>query len=71
MKSDMQKRFKIFWFGDNGPSWVAAVDTLETAQAQIEKLPMKDSGGYGVLDQRTGNRLSFAPKAKSLAASAR
>jgi hypothetical protein len=71
MKSDLQKRFHIFWFGDNGPNWVGAVDTLETAQSQIETLPMKGAGGYGVLDQRTGNRLSFAPRVKSLAAKAK
>jgi hypothetical protein len=58
----MKKQFDIFWFGDNGPNWIAAVDTLEVAKAHIEKLPQADSGSYAVLDQRTGNRLSFATK---------
>jgi hypothetical protein len=58
----MMKPFDIFWFGDNGPNWIAAVDTLEAARAQIEKLPEGISGSYAVLDQRTGNRISFAAK---------
>jgi hypothetical protein len=58
----MKKPFDILWFGDNGPSWIEAVDTLETAKAHIEKLPQSNSGSYAVLDQRTGNRLTFAAK---------
>ncbi len=58
----MKRPFDIFWFGDNGPNWIAAVDTLEAAQAQIANLPHGPSGSYAVLDQRTGNRISFASK---------
>jgi hypothetical protein len=56
----MKNRFDIFWFGENGPNWIKAVETLETAKDQIEKLPQNDSGSYAVVDHRTGNRLSFA-----------
>lgn len=58
----MNKRFDIFWFGENGPTFIEAVDTLELAEQRIEKLPHGDSGSYSVLDHRTGNRLSFAAK---------
>lgn len=58
----MKKPFDIFWFGDNGPNWIEAVETLETARAHIDKLPQGESGSYAVLDRRTGNRLSFATK---------
>ncbi|MDP9147977.1 MAG: hypothetical protein M3N22_09970 [Acidobacteriota bacterium] len=59
----MEKPFDIFWFGDSGPSWVDAVSTLESARAYIEKLrPQNGPGGYGVFDQRTGKRITFAPK---------
>jgi hypothetical protein len=58
----MKKHFDIFWFGDGGPNWIDAVDTLGAANAQIQKLPQAASGSYAVLDQRTGNRLSFATK---------
>jgi hypothetical protein len=58
----MKKRFSIFWFGESGPTWIDAVDTLETAKDHIESLPHNNSGSYAVLDQRTGNRLSFASK---------
>jgi hypothetical protein len=66
----MKKPFDIFWFGESGPNWIEAVDTLEVAQARmkklpqarIEKLPQGQSGSYAVLDKRAGNRLSFAPK---------
>lgn len=50
----------MFWFGDNGPNWIETVETLEVAKAHIEKLPQLNSGSYAVLDQRTGNRISFA-----------
>ena len=56
----MQKPFDIFWFGDNGPTWIEAVETLEAAQAHLERLPQVNSGSYAVLDQRTGNRVTFA-----------
>jgi hypothetical protein len=49
----MKKRFDIFWFGENGPTWIKAVETLETAKDQIEKLPQNDSGSYAVIDHRT------------------
>jgi hypothetical protein len=58
----MRKPFDILWFGDNGPNWITAVDTLEVAKAHIEKLPQTETGSYAVLDHRTGNRLSFARK---------
>jgi hypothetical protein len=61
----MTKRFDIFWFGENGPNWINAVETLETAKNQIEKLPQNDSGSYAVVDQRTGNRISFAAKLRA------
>jgi len=59
---EMKNRFDILWFGENGPNWIKAVETLETAKDQIEKLPQNDSGSYAVVDHRTGNRLSFAAK---------
>jgi len=65
----MPKRFDIFWFGENGPNWIDAVETLETAKDRIEKLPQNDSGSYAVVDYRTGNRLSFASKLWASAAS--
>jgi hypothetical protein len=61
----MKKRFDIFWFGENGPNWIDAVETLETAKDQIEKLPRHDSGSYAVVDHRTGNRLSFTAKLRA------
>ena len=61
----MKKRFDIFWFGENGPNWIEAVETLETAKDEIEKLPQHDSGSYAVVDHRTGNRLSFAAKLRA------
>jgi hypothetical protein len=60
----MKKPFDIVWFGESGPSWIEAVETLETAKAHIEKLPQANSGSYAVLDQRTGNRLSFVRSRK-------
>ena len=63
----MKQPFDIFWFGDTGRNWIEAVDTLEIAKAYIEKLPQVFSGGYAVLDQRTGNRISFAPKIQASA----
>jgi hypothetical protein len=65
----MPKRFDIFWFGENGPNWIDAVETLETAKDRIEKLPQNDSGSYAVVDYRTGNRLSFVSKLWASAAS--
>jgi hypothetical protein len=61
----MMKRFDIFWFGENGPNWIESGETLQTAKEQIEKLPQNDSGSYAVVDQRTGNRLSFAAKLRA------
>jgi hypothetical protein len=31
-------KFDIFWFDEDGPTWIEAVDTLEIAKAHIEKL---------------------------------
>jgi hypothetical protein len=61
----MKKRFDIFWFGKNGPNWIEAVETLETANNKIDQLPQHDSGSYAVVDYRTGNRLSFAAKVRA------
>jgi len=61
----MMKRFNIFWFGENGPNWVEAVETLQTAKEQIEILPQNGSGSYAVVDHRMGNRLSFAAKLRA------
>jgi hypothetical protein len=61
----MKKPFDIFGFGDSGPIWIEAVETLETAKDHIEKLQHKSTDRYGVLDQRTGNRISFATKTSS------
>jgi hypothetical protein len=55
----MKKPFDILWFGEDGPTWIEAVDTLEIAKAHIDKLPQTNSGSYAVLDKRTGNRISF------------
>lgn len=64
----MKNRFDIFWFGENGPNWIEAVETLEVAQARIANLPQATSGSYAVIDARTGNRLSFAAKMLNSAA---
>ena len=61
----MKKRFDIFWFGENGPTWIKAVETLKTAKDQIEKLPQNDSGSYAVVDHRMGKGLSFAAKVRA------
>jgi hypothetical protein len=55
----MSQRFDIFCFQVSALRWLTAVDTLEDAKAHIEKLPESASGRYGVLDQRTGEMLSF------------
>jgi hypothetical protein len=57
----MEKPFDIFWFGYGGPRWIEAVATLDIAKARIETFPHRESRSYGVLDQRTGMHLSFAP----------
>ncbi len=57
----MQKPFDIFWFGDSGPRWIEAVETLDIAKARIETFPHRESGSYQVLDQRTGKHFLFAP----------
>jgi hypothetical protein len=58
----MTKRFDIFWFGENGPNWVSAVESLESAKNQIEKLPQNDSGSYAVVDSE---RITFAAKLRA------
>jgi hypothetical protein len=58
----MDKPFDIFWFGEGGPIWIDSVATLESAKARIETLPQRNSGTYGVVDQRTGRCTSFAAK---------
>ena len=58
----MKSTFDIFWFGEHGPNWIRSAETLEAARAHIEALPYADSGNYAVIDNRTGNRLSFAKK---------
>ena len=62
----MKQPFDIFWFGETGRNWIEAVDTLEIAKAHIEQLPQVFSGSYAVLDQRTGNRISFAAKIQAV-----
>jgi hypothetical protein len=32
----MKKRSDIFWFGENGPNRIQAVETLQTAKEQVE-----------------------------------
>jgi hypothetical protein len=58
---EMKKPVDIFWFGESGPVWVEAAQTMERAKACLDVLPLKTSGGYAVVDQRTGNRMSFEP----------
>jgi hypothetical protein len=57
----MKNPVDIFWFGESGPVWVEAAQTMEHAKACLDALPLKTSGGYAVVDQRTGNRMSFEP----------
>jgi hypothetical protein len=57
MVDKMRKPFDTFWFGESGPNWIEAVETLETAQSRIESLPHANLGSYAVLDRRTGNRI--------------
>jgi hypothetical protein len=37
----MKKPFDIFWYGESGPTWIEAVETLETAKTRIEKCLME------------------------------
>ncbi len=67
----MTKPFDIFWFGENGPNWIEAVETLETARVHIANLPQGTSGSYAVLDQRTGVRISFNSQLHASGARAR
>jgi hypothetical protein len=57
------KDFDIFWLGENGPIWLEAIDTLETAKARFQGLPPLNSGGYAVYDRRTGKRIALAQTA--------
>ena len=57
----MKKPVDIVWFGESGPVWVEAVQTMERAKKCIDALPLKTSGGYAVVDQRTGTRMCFEP----------
>ena len=57
----MKKSVDIFWFGESGPVWVEAAQTMERAKACINASPLKTSGGYAVVDHRTGNSMSFEP----------
>jgi hypothetical protein len=59
------EKFDIFWLGENGPTWIEAVDTLEIAKAHIENLPQPTSGSYAVFDRQTGKRMSFVQKMAS------
>jgi hypothetical protein len=58
----MDKPFDILWFGEGGPIWIDSAATLESAEARIETLPQRNSGAYGVFDQRTARCTSFAAK---------
>jgi hypothetical protein len=60
----MNLPFDIFWFGESGPSWIEAVESMETAKAHIAKLPQANSGSYAVLDQRSGQRVEVAGQAR-------
>jgi hypothetical protein len=55
----MDKPFDIFWFGESGPIWIDSFATLESAERHIEALPQRNSGAYGVFDQRTARCTSF------------
>jgi hypothetical protein len=57
----MKKSVDIFWFGESGPVWVETAQSIERAKACIDALPLKTSGGYAVVDHRTGTRMSFEP----------
>ena len=57
----MKKSVDIFWFGESGPVWVEAARTVERAKACINASPLKTSGGYAVVDHRTGKSVSFEP----------
>jgi hypothetical protein len=61
----MKKPVDIFWFGESGPVWVEAAPTMEGAKACVDALPLKIWGGYALLDQRTGKRVSFEPDLRS------
>jgi hypothetical protein len=55
----MEKPFDIFWFGEAGPNWVKAVESLESAKNHIESMPDRESGSYVILDQKTGKQIPF------------
>jgi hypothetical protein len=57
----MDKPVDIVWFGESGPVWVEAAQTMERAKACVDALPLKTSGGYAVVDHQTGKRMSFEP----------
>jgi hypothetical protein len=57
-----EEALRYLWFGEDGPTWIEAVDTLEIAKAHIEKLPLANSGSYAILDPRTGSRISLKAK---------
>src|ERR1700688_5306743 len=61
----MKKSVDIFWFGESGPVWVEAAQTMERAKACIDASPLKTSGGYVVVDHRTGNSMSFEPNLRN------
>jgi hypothetical protein len=60
--SVMYKPFDIFRLGEGGPVWIDSVSTLKSAEARIDTLPQRNSGAYGVFDQRTGRCTSFDAK---------
>ena len=61
----MEQPFDIFWFGEAGPNWVKAVESLESAKNHIENLPDRKCGKYVILDQRTGKQLLFLTEAEN------
>jgi hypothetical protein len=61
----MKKPVDIFWFGESGPVWVEAAQTMERAKACVDASPLKTSGGYVVVDHRTGNSMSFEPNLRN------
>ena len=59
----MNHSYDILWFGESGPNWIEAVESMETAKARIAKMPQANSGSYAILDHRSGERAQNAGKA--------
>lgn len=59
----MNDSYDILWFGENGPSWIEAVESMETAKARVAKMPQANSGSYAILDHHSGEPRQNAGKA--------